>query len=96
MKLTISGSASFPRTFLGYLEITLLKFMTFTDFVNRPPSVRVRYPSLADVADMHLAVRNAKGQMDNGDVKAHCYSSPKGWPFIGCPSEHHSTASVPR
>ena len=45
---------------------------------------------------MHLAVRNAKGQMDNGDVKAHCYSSPKGWPFIGCPSEHHSTASVPR
>ena len=39
MNLTIDGSASFPRTFRGYLEITLLRFMTLTDLVNAPPSL---------------------------------------------------------
>ena len=40
MKLTIAGSASFPRTFRGYFEITMLRFIRFTDLVNFPPSLK--------------------------------------------------------
>ena len=87
------GEADIELSICSVPERSAIGMFVFFGIID---SVRVRYPSLADIADMHLAVRNAKGQMDNGDVKAHCYSSPKGWPFIGCPSEHHSTASVPR